>query len=125
MNINRLLFLILVFCPCCIIAQEKSDSLLYKIFRAKNNSDLFAGVDVIKKAKKDNINAEIKALSISSRTEIIKSADLAQSAPWTMLTWSQFNEFKITGNRVNYEKNYFSRRNKLSRLIIGELVAKD
>ncbi|RZL12903.1 MAG: hypothetical protein EOO89_18660, partial [Pedobacter sp.] len=111
--------------PCGVVAQEKSSSYLYDVYQAKSDFDVFKSIEVIKKAKKDTITARINALSPSSKTEIIKAADLAAGTPWTLLNLSDFNEFKLNGNRVNYENKYFARRNKLNTLLIGELIAKD
>jgi len=125
MKFRRLLFFTFVLFPCCITAQDNAAFLLYKLYEAKSASNPFRAVEEIKKVKKETVTARIRSLSKSSIEEIIQKADAAASSPWTVLTWSQFNEFKLTGNRVNYENNYFSRRNKLTSLIIGELVSGD
>jgi hypothetical protein len=125
MSFKMILCLLLFAFPISVIAQGKNDSLLLKIFLEHKDSDIFRAVDGIKRLKKDNIIAKIKALPASSRSEIIRNADQAATAPWALLTLTEFNEFKLNGNRVNYENHYFSRRNKLNTLIIGELVAND
>ncbi len=110
--------------PCLLLAQT-SNSLLFNRYAETKGSGLFGSVEDIKKSNKEDIIFRIRALSASSKSEIIKNADAAVTSPWSILTLSEFNEFKLTGNRVNYESNYFSRRNKLNALVIGELVAGD
>ena len=129
MSIKRLLLFFMLFLagslPAILVAQDNSNSQLYSLYHAKKEANLFGSIDAIRKTKKDNIAILIKGLSAASKAEIIKSADHATGNPWTVLTFSDFNDFKINGNRVNYENKYFARRNKLNSLIIGELVAND
>ena len=42
--------------------------------------------------------------------------------PWTVLPWTVFAEYKITGNRVNYEGICFEKRRQLSALVIAEIM---
>ena len=129
MSTKRLLLFFLLFLagslPAILVAQNNNNSQLYRIYQAKKEANLFEAIDAIKRTKKEHIINLIKGLPTASKAEIIKSADLAAGTPWTLLTFSDFNEFKINGNRVNYENKYFARRNKLNALIIGELVAND
>lgn len=124
MTFKKILFLLLCFLPCWLTAQT-SNSLLFKLYAEKKDSGVFGSVEEIKRSKKEDIIARIKVLSTSSKSEIIKNADAAVGSPWSILTLTEFNEFKISGNRVDYEGKYFSRRNKLNALVIGELVAGD
>lgn len=120
-----LIVVILLFFSGRAIAQEQTSALLYTIYQAKNDRSLFTAVEAIKKLQKDSLMARIKALSNSSKADIIKNAGQVAAVPWSVLTWGQFNAFHTTGNRVDYEHHYFSRRQKLNTLIIGELVAND
>ena len=129
MSTKRLLLFFLLFLagslPAILVAQNNNNSQLYRIYQAKKEANLFEAIDAIKRTKKEHIINLIKGLPTASKAEIIKSADLAAGTSWTLLTFSDFNEFKINGNRVNYENKYFARRNKLNALIIGELVSND
>ena len=107
------------------MAQDKTTDLVYAIYQAKNEPELFNTVEGINSLQKDSLLAKIKALRESQKADIIKSAGQAAAMPWSILAWSQFNAFRVTGNRVDYEHHYFSRRQKLNTLIIGELVAND
>lgn len=125
MTFKKLLFLALILCHYGVMAQVGTSSYIFGLYQAKNSSGVFAAVDHIKKTNKEMLRAQINALPANAKKQIIASADAALGTPWTLLTLSQFNEFKTTGNRVNYENNYFARRNKLNILMIGELVAND
>lgn len=42
--------------------------------------------------------------------------------PWTVLPWTVFAEYKITGNRVNYEGLCFEKRRQLAALVMAEVM---
>ena len=42
--------------------------------------------------------------------------------PWTVLPWTVFAEYKITGNRVNYEGICFEKRRQLAALVMAEIM---
>ena len=41
---------------------------------------------------------------------------------WTVLPWTVFAEYKITGNRVNYEGICFEKRRQLAALVMAEIM---
>lgn len=66
-----------------------------------------------------NISAEIK-------TEILHQAELAaekiKTEGWPLLNMSLWHDFYKNGNRVNFENNYFNRRNILTILVLSECM---
>ena len=42
--------------------------------------------------------------------------------PWMVLPWTVFAEYKITGNRVNYEGICFEKRRQLAALVMAEIM---
>jgi hypothetical protein len=71
-----------------LAAQTAPDNNLYNLYQQQGKSALFENLDSLKDLRKINIKAEISGL------------------PETVLSFSLFNEFKTTGNRVNYGNNY-------------------
>jgi len=118
MIFKRLLFVTLLCSPSYLIAQMS----LYEVYQPKRTTAFFNTIEDKRAIKKSFIRAKINDLPLSSKKEITKLADAALTQPWALLTFNQFNEFKTTGNRVNYQDHYFARRNKLNALLIGELV---
>jgi hypothetical protein len=108
-----------------LAAQTAPDNNLYNLYQQQGKSALFENLDSLKDLRKINIKAEISGLPETAKSEIKRNADAALTTAWPVLSFSLFNEFKTTGNRVNYENNYFARRGKLNTLVIGELVAGD
>jgi hypothetical protein len=56
------------------------------------------------------------------KKEITEAGQEAQKTPWTQLLISDFTEFSKSGNRLVFEDKYFSRRRKLSALVMAECV---
>jgi hypothetical protein len=95
---------------------------LYKTYSDKGKAATLNQVDSIKLAQLKKINADLNQIPQSAKQQIIDHADRAAKNPWPILLLNQFNEFKKTGNRVNYENKYFARRNKFTALLIGEIT---
>lgn len=74
---------------------------------------------------KSRIHRSLEKLSFEERSAWIRKADLALKEPWELFYLNEFLEFERTGNRSEFEKKYFARREKLNRLLIGELISKD
>ncbi|RZK43157.1 MAG: hypothetical protein EOO90_04105 [Pedobacter sp.] len=119
---NPIYILLLLLFPLTISAQVRNDTYLADLFNAQGGAQLFNQVENIRLEKKNKIRSELGNLSDVERKTIIERSMMAMERPWTNLTFSEFNEFKLNGNRSNYEANYFGRRNKLTALLIGELV---
>lgn len=120
-----LIVLLLISTDIHLKAQTDIGNYLYNNYQRQGSQQLFQKVEALKRGKRSNIIALISALPESSRNEIKRNADLALDGSWPVLSFSLFNEFKVTGNRVNYENAYFARRRKLSTLVLGELIAAD
>ena len=65
-----------------------------------------------------------RAFPEGSDAELLKNLILEgerqQSEPWSVMLMSDYREFRRTGNRVNFEDIQFSRRIKLSALVMAE-----
>jgi hypothetical protein len=114
---------LLAFCLSisCAFGQGKPNY-LYKIYSDKGKAATLTTIDSVKQAQLVQITAGLNNIPESARKQIIDNADKAAKKPWPVLLLSQFNEFKQTGNRVNYENTYFARRNKFTALLIGEIT---
>ncbi|RZM16068.1 MAG: hypothetical protein EOO88_43095, partial [Pedobacter sp.] len=108
--------------PLFSFAQIREGNYLTSLFNQQGGAELFANVDELKKTQRFSVLANVQAISPVSKRSIIERADKELAKPWPLLTLSQFNEFKLTGNRSGYEGNYFARRSKLTHLVIGEVV---
>lgn len=66
-----------------------------------------------------NIDSKIKSY-------ILKQAELAEkkikSKGWPLLLISLWHDFYKSGNRINFENNYFNRRNLLTILVLAECI---
>ena len=123
--LSKLFFFSLLFIHFQSLAQTTPDNYLYNLYQQQGSAALFNKVDSLRNARKANIKFKISKLPATAKSEIKRNADFALTMVWPVLSFSQFNEFKTSGNRVNYENNYFARRNKLNTLVIGELVSGD
>lgn len=56
------------------------------------------------------------------REALVKDGEAALGEAWTNLRASDYREFSINGNRVNFERQMFARRTKLNRLVLAECV---
>lgn len=61
-------------------------------------------------------------VSSDYRKAQIEAGEKAQKEPWEMLLSSDYLEFSRNGNRENFEKKYFSRRLKLTTLVLSECM---
>ncbi len=69
--------------------------------------------DIDNRAFWDGLDSDLKE-------ELIKEGLRVQSEPWSVILLSDYREFYETGNRVHYEDKCFSRRIKLSALVMAE-----
>ncbi len=97
---------------------------LYKEYQSKKATpDLFK-VAAWRQAKKESIVEKIAQLPDSVKQILTQRADQMLEKEWPMLTLSTYLVYTRTGNRTQYESQYFGRRNKLTLLVIGELVSR-
>lgn len=75
-----------------------------------------------RREKKDRYLREIAQLPVPVRESLVKKAESALVYSWPNLPASLYLEYKNTGNRINFERLQVERREKLSELVIGELV---
>ena len=68
-----IIIVILLFFSCRLMAQDKTTDLVYAIYQAKNEPELFNTVEDINSLQKDSLLAKIKALRESQKADIIKS----------------------------------------------------
>ena len=64
---------------------------------------------------RDSIPAEMRQSYISYGEQYADKS-------WTVLPWTVFAEYKITGNRVNYEGLCFEKRRQLAALVMAEVM---
>jgi hypothetical protein len=114
-------FFLLLFGLSSAFGQGKPNY-IYKTYSDKGKATTLNKVDSIKAAQLVQITSQLNHISESAKKQIINNADNAAKGPWGVLLLSDFNEFKQTGNRVNYENKYFARRNKFTALLIGEIT---
>ncbi|MBS1664179.1 MAG: heparinase II/III family protein [Bacteroidetes bacterium] len=78
-----------------------------------------------KKEQKERYLSRIALLPSSTKQALIKKADESLTYEWPALPASSYLEYKRTGNRVNFERKQTQRRDRLSQLVIGELITGD
>ncbi|MHB9132672.1 MAG: heparinase II/III domain-containing protein [Armatimonadota bacterium] len=61
-------------------------------------------------------------LNAARRDALLAEADTLLGQPWPSLPATLYMEFARTGNRSNYEKPYFTRRQRLSTLVLAECL---
>lgn len=103
-------------------AQQRKDDFLEQLFQKQGGVELFGDVDKIRIHEKKRIIDAISHLSPVAKQSILDRANIELAKPWPVLTMSDFNAFKIDGNRSVYEGKFFAKRSKLTHMIIGELV---
>jgi hypothetical protein len=64
----------------------------------------------------------IVGLPEAAKKELCDSADQVLRVEWPQLKYSDYREFKLSGNRSRFEAKYFGRRGKLNILCVAELV---
>lgn len=75
--------------------------------------------------KSETWKQTIAELPEAEQHNILKTAEEANAFAWPSLLASQYMEYKLNGNRTNYERVVNKRRDMLSRLVLGELVEKE
>lgn len=68
---------------------------------------------------------DVERLSVETRLEIIKRADEAWKTSISPLTACDYRRFSVNGNRSEYENAYFSRREAVYALALGQKVCGD
>ena len=67
-------------------------------------------------------HADVKRIDESIRSRIKEEAESALKTPWPRLTASMYREFRLNGNRANFETLGFERIRILSALFWGEYI---
>ena len=67
-------------------------------------------------------HADVKRIDESIRSRIKEEAESALKSPWPRLTASMYREFRLNGNRANFENLGFERIRILSALFWGEYI---
>jgi hypothetical protein len=116
------LFTFLLFALGINASGQSKPNYLYRIYTDQGKASTLNSVDSIKITELAHIKDQLRNIPESSKKQIIASADKALASPWGVLLLTQYNEFSRNGNRVNFENKYFERRNKLTALLIGEIV---
>ncbi len=62
------------------------------------------------------------AVPASLRSRLIADGEAALGAPWPALTARAYRAFTQTGNRVDYETDYFARRRRINALALAEAI---
>lgn len=78
-----------------------------------------------KKEQKERYLSRIALLPSPIRQTLIQKADQAISYDWPTLSASSYLEYKKTGVRIGFERKQTERRDRLSQLVIGELITGD
>lgn len=107
--------------PGSINAQGKE--YLYKTYLSAGGPAAIREISSWRLQERDLLKARISELPEPVKQDLIADADAALQQPWAQLLLSDYREFQLNGNRVNFEKLYFSRRSKLSSLCAGELAS--
>lgn len=63
-----------------------------------------------------------EGLSAAYREQLIQAGKAAQKRPWPLLTAAKWLAYSENGNRTDFEKPYFARREKLCELCMAECV---
>lgn len=114
--------LLLVFDAFYTSAQIKTTNRNWLSAEFEKQNAPFAGIVQWREQQRANTIAKIKALPDSVKAKSIKVADEANTYNWPSLPATLYLDYKHTGTRVNYEKLLNERRQKLSQLVIGELI---
>ncbi|MDD4502879.1 MAG: heparinase II/III family protein [Clostridia bacterium] len=65
---------------------------------------------------------EIVGIGTEEKAEFVRKADQALSTEIPVLKASEYMQFYYTGNRTEFQKPYYLRRNMLMDLVLGELI---
>ena len=120
---------ILTFCLIIFIsatsrfAEAQENRYMYTKYSAAGGSGVLKDIDTWRKAEKQTIRTRINEFSDPVKQDLIDGANLSLEQPWPQILLSDYREFQVNGNRVNFELLYFGRRNKLSVLVAGELAS--
>lgn len=80
------------------------------------------GIENFRKEKRAQWFSGVQNLPDSIKAEILIKANEAKKYQWPSLTAITYLEFKVNGNRTNYERAVTERITKLTHLILGELI---
>jgi hypothetical protein len=124
MMCNKVLYLYFLFLLVTtpLLAQR---NLLQNEFNKAGAGSSIANIQSWRNREKNTILQNVADLPIATKEKLIQNADQALKQPWASISSTDYREYKLNGNRVNFEGLYFSRRAKLSMLCIGQLVKDD
>ncbi|MBB5284071.1 hypothetical protein HNQ92_002214 [Rhabdobacter roseus] len=97
-------------------------NIVYGEYQQKSTSGDIFDVGTWREQKRTSLIKNIAQLPDSVKQILLGRADEALQREWPVLTLSKYLLYTQTGDRNQYESRYFGRRNKLTLLVIGELV---
>ncbi|SMC44736.1 heparinase II/III domain-containing protein [Pedobacter africanus] len=102
-------------------AQIVQRNFLDKVYRMKGGA---ASLDVSswKALRKINIDRNLASVPDAVKAHILSTAHKVLETPWEVAKATDYLLFNTAGNRSIYETLYFTRRKKLNRLVIAELI---
>ncbi|HEY6902349.1 MAG TPA: heparinase II/III family protein [Puia sp.] len=78
-----------------------------------------------KKEQKERYISRIALLPSPIKETLVQKADQALTYEWPTLSATSYLEYKNTGNRIGFERRQTEHRDRLSQLVIGELLTGD
>ena len=111
-----------LFLNCNVVAaQIEQRNFLSKEYNI-NGAAVSLDVAAWRKFRRQKITVDLASIPDAARNQILTAANELMTRPWEALKATDYLLFNSMGNRSIYEAQYFSRRKKLNKLIIAELI---
>lgn len=115
------ILILTLFLPFFI--QGQGNQFLYNAYQSGNGREAVEHINLWRAKERSEIIQCIQNLPQQVKKELISLAERDQQTPWSLLLLSDFFEYRVNGNRSRYETKNFSRRSKLSSMVIAEILA--
>jgi hypothetical protein len=104
-----------------VFSQQVQRNYLWKEYQEKGGYSALT-IDNWQKQKLQDIQSNLKLLPEKVKAKLLESADQQLKREWTVFKLTDYLEYKVNGNRTNFESIYFDRRRKLATLIVAECI---